>query len=364
MKVCVIGTRGFPCIEGGVEKHCEFLYSSIATDMEIIVLRRKPYVTKNLTCQNISFVDLPSTKIKGLEAVLHSFLAALKTIVIHPDVAHFHNIGPGLFIPLVKMAGIPVVLTYHSPNYEHKKWGLFARLLLRLGESVALKFADRVIFVNKFQMEKYPTAIQEKSKYIPNGIIPMKISNRKDYLEQIGVEPNKYVLSVGRITQEKGFHTLIKAFKMRDMSGYKLVIAGGVEFEHNYMAQLNKLSENAAVVFTGFVQGEALAQLYSNAALYVLASEHEGFPLVLLEAMASKRNVLVSDIPATHLVKLKEEDYFPVGEEKILSQKIAEKLEKVENREYDLTGYNWDSIAEQTAAVLKRAAKVEDGIEI
>ena len=125
-RICVIGTRGFPNIEGGVEKHCEALYPILAEDMEITVFRRKPYVSGDTEFANIHFVDLPSAKMKGVEALLHSFLAAVSAIQLRPDVVHFHNIGPGLFVPLVKLFGIPVALTYHSPNYEHKKWGWFA----------------------------------------------------------------------------------------------------------------------------------------------------------------------------------------------------------------------------------------------
>lgn len=357
MKICVTGLRGFPFIEGGVEKHCEALYPYVAQEMDVTVFRRKPYVTGDGVHRNIRFVDLFSTRIKGFEAVWHTFLSSLRIITLRPDIAHFHNIGPGLFIPLLKLAGIPVVLTYHSPNYEHKKWGVFARRLLRFCESIALKFADKVIFVNKYQMEKYPPEIQQKSKYIPNGIVPLERTNNQDYLDKIGVEPGKYILSVGRITPEKGFHTLIQAFKEMNVAGYKLVIAGGVEFESGYMTQLRQMAEGADVVFTGFVQGEVLAQLYSHTVLFVLASENEGFPLVLLEAMGYGQNILVSDIPATRLVKLEEEDYFPTGNEEVLVQKLREKLEQKVTREYDLSGYNWQSIAEQTIVVLQEAAK-------
>ena len=352
MRICVVGTRGFPNVEGGVEKHCESIYPLLAEHMEVIAFRRKPYVNGTETYKNIRFVDLPSTNIKGFEAVLHSFFATVTAIWMRPDVVHFHNIGPGLFIPLVKLFRIPVVLTYHSPNYEHKKWGFFSRKLLRLCECVALRFADKVIFVNKFQMQKYGQEVQSKSAYIPNGIHELQCSCRCDYLEQLGLVPGKYVLSVGRITPEKGFHTLIEAFTKQQCVDFKLVIAGGVEFESGYMQQLQLLCGNASVIFTGFVSGEPLAQLYSNAALFVLASENEGFPLVLLEAMQYGRDVLVSDIPGTHLVPLEMDDYFTVGGVAELSEKIMRKLQNPISRVYNLDSYNWNEIADRVRNLL------------
>lgn len=351
MKVCVIGTRGFPDIEGGVEKHCELLYPLLDRDIDITVFRRKPYVNSNKTYNNIRFIDLPSTKIKGFEAILHSFLATICAVVFRADVVHYHNIGPALFSPLAKLFGIPVVLTFHSPNYEHKKWGGFAKKLLKFSEKVAFAASDRIIFVNRFQMQKYADRIQKKSVYIPNGINSVKLSENKNCLERFGISPRQYILSVGRITPEKGFHTLISAFKMLKRSDITLVIAGGVEFENAYMKELEDLTGDAQVVFTGYVFGDDLAQLYSNAALFVLASENEGFPLVLLEAMSYGLDILASDIPATRLVALKESDYFSTGNIEELKGMLDEKLTKRIARTYELEAFNWEHIAEQVSEI-------------
>lgn len=356
MKICVIGTRGFPDIEGGVEKHCESLYKALGDNNSIIVYRRKAYVKSREPFSGIKFVDLPSTKIKGLEAIIHSFLATIHTIKIRPDVVHIHNIGPGLFSFVFKWFSIPVVLTYHSANYEHNKWGKFAKWVLRLSEKVALKNADRIIFVNKYQMRRYSKWIQRKSVYIPNGINTMVHTDHRDYLEQINVQKGKYILSVGRITPEKGFDTLIKGFyEMPGHKDYKLVIAGGVEFENGYMEMLRELCKDNRVIFTGAVYGEKLAQLYTNAALFVLASNNEGFPLVLLEAMSYGLDVLVSDIPATHLVKLKPDDYFQKGDNEQLSNTMERKLNSAIKRKYDLKNFDWNDIGQHVERIYFQA---------
>lgn len=358
MRICVLGLRGFPLIEGGVEKHCEHLYPRM--DEDITVFRRKPYVTdeclKASKYKNIRFIDLASTKMKGFEAVFHSYLATRKTVKLKPDVVHIHNIGPAMFSGMLVKKGIPVVMTYHSPNYEHNKWGSFAKKLLLHSESVALKNSSKIIFVNRFQMEKYPEEIQKKSVYIPNGINEPVFSTSTDYLNSIGVEAGKYVLAVGRITPEKGFDTLIKGFCEAHHDGYKLVIAGGVEFESGYMDELKKLADDD-VVFAGYIYGDKLNQLYTNAALYVLSSNNEGFPLVLLEAMSYGLDVLVSDIPASHLVRLEDEDYFPRGDYKALSLKVNDRLKIPKKRVYGLKDYNWDVVAKETVDVYREVIR-------
>ncbi len=347
MRVSVIGLRGFPEIEGGVEKHCESLYPRLNDNIKVTVYRRKPYLIVDKKYKNIDFKDLPSTKIKGFEPFVHSMLCSIDAMFRKPDVVHYHNIGPALFSPIVKIRKIPVVLTYHSANYEHRKWGRFAKALLRFSEKIALKTADRVVFVNKFQMEKYDEVIRKKSIYIPNGINDLQKVDSNELLKKYKLETGKYILSVGRITPEKGFDVLIKAFNKLPSNEYKLVIAGGVEFEDSYMEELRKLDQTDNVIFTGYTRGAELTQLYENAKLFVLASRNEGFPLVLLEAMRFGLDVLVSDIPATHLVDLSLDDYFKAEDDKKLLEGLENKLRCSVKRQYDLETFNWDNIAKE-----------------
>lgn len=175
-----------------------------------------------------------------------------------------------------------------------------------------------------------------------------------EYLQSLGVEPGKYIIAVGRITPEKGFGYLINAYKQLGESDIKLVIAGGVEAESSYGEELKNLAKGTHVVFAGFVQGEKLKQLYRNARLYVLSSVNEGFPLVLLEAMSYGQDVLVSDIPATHLVELDKNDYFEKANLNDLVQKLREKLSNpMPKRIYNLDDFDWEKIAAKVNNIYK-----------
>ena len=79
---------------------------------------------------------------------------------------------------------------------------------------------------------------------------------------------------------------MIDAFNSID-TNKKLVIAGGSSHSDNYVKELKKkASKNKNIIFTDFVKGDILDELYSNAYCYVLPSEIEGLPISLLEAMA------------------------------------------------------------------------------
>jgi len=341
-------------VQGGVEKHCESLYPRIAINTEVIVYRRKSYVefSKNIHYSGIRFIDLPSTKIKGFETLLHSFLATLHILTQPVGIVHIHNIGPALFAPVLRLFRRKVALTYHSPNYEHQKWNRFERFFLKRCEKIAVKYANAIIFVNRFRMEAFPADIQIKSCYLPNGIVPPVCNPSTDYLEKWGLQHSKYILSIGRITPEKGFDLLIKAFQTIH-SDFKLAIVGAAEAEKNYYKQLTDGINPNRIIFTGYVYGEPLNQLYTHASLFVLPSLQEGFPLVLLEAMSYGLPMIVSDIPATRLAGLPQECFFPVGDADALKQKITAFIRETpaQKPSYDLSCFDWDQIADKTREV-------------
>ena len=345
--VAVIGTRGFPGIQGGVEAHSYHLYTHM-DDVRVRLYRRRAYLTaqSSQTFPNIEYIDLPSTRVKGFEAVWHTLLSVLHILFHRPDVVHIHNIGPGMFAPLLRLFGLPVVLTYHSPNYEHAKWNAPARWLLRQCEKLSLRFSNRVIFVNKYQMEK--CGALEKSVYIPNGIDPVTRSEGTSFLQRFGILKGEYLLAVGRLTPEKGLQYLVKAAN-RLPQVTQVVIAGASDHDDSYRKLLEQLDKGHKVIFTGFTTGEDLNQLYSHARAFVLPSVNEGFPMVLLEAMAHGLPIVCSDIPGTRQVDLPEQDYFTVKNVGSLCDAITCLLDTpAEPQHYDLEKYNWQSIADAT----------------
>ena len=346
--IAVIGTRGFPGIQGGVESHSYYLYTHME-NVHVRVYRRRAYLTAQSaqTFPNIQYVDLPSTRIKGFEAVWHTLLCVLHIIGHRPDVVHIHNIGPGMFAPLLRLMGLPVVLTYHSPNYEHAKWNAPSRWILRQCERLSLRFSNRIIFVNKHQMEK--CGALDKSVYIPNGIDPISRSDSTSFLEKHGIHDGEYLLAVGRLTPEKGLEYLVEAAN-RLPQVTQVVIAGASDHDSAYRERLETLDTNHKVIFTGFTAGEDLRQLYSHASAFILPSVNEGFPMVLLEAMAYGLPILCSDIPGTRQVQLPQEDYFTVGDVGSLCEAVTRLLSTTATAtpiHYNLSQYDWTSIAEQ-----------------
>ena len=364
MKIVILGTRGFPNIQGGVEKHCEGLaVSLVKLGCEVIVFTRKPYVKNNIKkFKGVKLVALPALRRKSLEAFLHTFIGVFAALRYKPDILHIQAIGPSLFTPLARILGMKVVVTSHGPNYKHLKWGKFAKLVLRLGEFLGVVFANEVIAITKIIADEIEKKYKRKATVIGNGVVIPQRATSEGALNAYNLENNKYILTVGRFVPEKGFYDLIDGFNMLQSPNYRLVIVGDADHEDKYSLGLKeKARENSNIVLTGFVSGEPLHQLYSHAGLFVLPSYYEGLPIVLLEALSYGLSVLVSDIPANKEVELPAERYFPCGDihdlkkkmEVLLEKKLSEE-EQQEIRKQIGEKYNWDKIAAQTIEVYRK----------
>ncbi len=356
MKIVVTGTRGIPGILGGVETHCEELFPRIAAmGHDITVIRRSCYVTPGNRIseyKGVHLKDIFAPRKKSLEAIVHTFLAVVAARRMNPDILHIHAIGPSIMAPLARLLGMKVVVTHHGPDYDRGKWGRLAKTVLKAGERMGVRYSHKIIVISKV----IASLIAEKyhrldSVLIYNGVptpIPVQSS---DFIQSLGLTSGRYVVAVGRFVPEKNFHQLISAFSASDLErqGFRLAIAGDADHPDHYSESLKAQAREHHVILTGFIKGEPLAQLLSHAALFVLPSSHEGLPISLLEAMGHKQDVLVSDIPANRLPQLMQDDFFPVGNEKALADALRRKLAATrKGREYDLSPYNWDTIAHQT----------------
>lgn len=364
MKIVVVGTRGIPDILGGVETHCQELYPRIAKmGHDVTIIRRTPYLTdsnKDLqSFQDVKLLDLYAPRKKSVEAIVHTFLAVLKARSLNADIVHIHSIGPNILAPFARLLGLKVVMTHHGPDYDRQKWGFLAKNMLKLGEWCGAKFSNHIIVISdvirQLLLRKYNAKNQS---LIFNGITIPKKSKRTDYIESLGLEPEKYVVSIGRFVKEKRFDDLINAFAKSGVTDYKLAIAGDADHPDEYSEYLKELARQNNVVLTGFIKGEKLNQLMTNAALFVIPSSHEGLPFALLEAMSYNLDVISSDIPANKLSCLSEDDFYPMGDTDALAQLIKSRLDKGrKEREYDLSAYDWGAIACQTAEVYNEVLK-------
>ena len=161
----------------------------------------------------------------------------------------------------------------------------------------AAKYADEVIVLSKEAQDYFKETYGRETHFIPNGVNRPQIREASLITDKFGLKKDSYILFLGRLVPEKGIRYLVEAFK-NVKTDKKLVIAGGSSDTDSFTEELKELAKgDDRILFTGFVQGAMLGELYSNAYIYTLPSDLEGMPLSLLEAMSYGNCCLVSDIP-------------------------------------------------------------------
>ncbi|WHA42667.1 glycosyltransferase family 4 protein [Agrobacterium larrymoorei] len=372
LRVCMIGLRGIPDVQGGVEKHVEQLVSNLVdlgADVHVFARRnyvaeKEPYVWRGITVH-----PLWAPRNTRLEAILHTALALVKARFLHPDIVHIHAVGPSLVAPLARVLRLKVVVTHHGYDYDREKWGSVEKRILRLGEWAGMRFSHARIAIAKHIADRMQDDFSKTVHFIPNGVKVDTKSLDDDVLNEFGLTKGRYVLLVARLVAEKRQTDLIEAFSRAGLGNTKLVLVGGGDADSTYADDLHERAKaNAQVVLTGPQQGRRLASLFANAGLFVLPSSHEGMPIALLEAMAYGLPVLASDIEANLALGLDEGSYFPLGNIEELSASLHSKMENANGlRQARQSGsrimskYNWRSIGLKTAEIYLSVARRRRG---
>ena len=299
LHIAVFGHKTIPSRSGGVEvAAAQLAIRMAALGHQVTCYNRGG--RKTSFYEGICLKPAPAVPIKGLAAVSSSFFAALAAAFSSADVCHIHAEGPALMCFLPKLAGKRVIVTVHGLDWQREKWrGSIGVYYIRMGEKMAVRFADEIIVLNRQTQQYFRQRYGRDTHLIPNGVEIPRILPPKLISERFGLQKNGYILYVGRLVPEKGIHDLIRAF--RELPTQKrLVIAGASSDTAAYAVYLRDLAAgDPRILFTGFVEGQLLEELYSNAFLYVLPSHLEGMPLSLLEAMSYGNCCVISGIPGS-----------------------------------------------------------------
>jgi glycosyltransferase involved in cell wall biosynthesis len=362
LRVAFIGHKGIPALHGGIERHVDEIARRLARRGHRVDVFNRPYHPyRDPSYDGVRILRRPSVPSKHLDAGTHTALCVLEAIASRRyDVLHIHGIGPGLFAGLARPF-LPTVFTFHAQDWRQRKWGRFASWSLRRSEAVAVRRAHAVITVSRLLAAYVRTTYAVAAHYIPNGATPSLVPPGHDLLARWDLTAGGYVLFVGRLIPDRGLETLLDAWARIDTRRL-LVIAGDVRHDRPYVDGLRRRAD-ARVVFTGQLTGDALAQLYGNAAFCVHPSEVEGLPIAVLEAMSHGRAVLVSDIPENLEAVGDAAATFPVGDQDALQAGLQRLLaapgevgrlgERARQRVRQ--HYDWDQIAAATEAVYLEA---------
>jgi len=368
MKIGVIGAKGLPPKQGGIEHYCGELYPRMVNQGHSVDLFGRCSYTEfsafeQYDYEGVRVISLPGSGMRGIDAFITSAFGASVARFSNYDLLHFHALGPSLFTWLPKIASsTKIVVTCQGLDWQRDKWGKTSSSLIYMGEQAAVRFADAIIVVSQELQSYFWKTYQRKTIYIPNGPASYSAPNPNfDYGKSLDLEKNRYILFLGRLVPEKCPDLLIQAFQKLQPKGWKLVLVGGNSDTTTYIKQLNDLAGgNPNIIFTGELRGSRLAEIVRGSGLFVLPSAVEGLPLAMLEGMREGIPVLASDIPPHQ--QLINQDcglLFQSNDLASCMQQLAfainqpEKIRKMaQNAQKNvLANYNWDRITDETLKV-------------
>ncbi len=372
MRIAMIGQKRIPSREGGVEIVVEELSTRmVKKGHEVTCYNRggKHVANKNEKIENkkeykgVKLKKVFTIDKKGLAALTSSFFATIKVMFSKYDVVHYHALGPCAMIPLIKIfTKKKVIATVHGLDFKRAKWGGFAIKYLKFGEKMMVKYADEIIVLSENVKRYYKDTYNRKVNFIPNGVNKPNILKPNIITRKYKLKKDDYILYLGRLVPEKGIHYLIDAYSKANINK-KLVIAGGGSDTDIYVNEIKEQAkDNPNIIFTGFVQGKLLDELYSNAYIYILPSEIEGMPISLLEAMSYGNCCLTSDISECKEViedkgftfkKSNIEDLTKILKKLCDNSKTVKKY-KDESQQFILNKYNWDTVVLKTLELYER----------
>ena len=346
--IFVVGVRGIPDVEGGVEKCAEQIFPRTVADGWRVVLMG---TGKHVSSRNFKGVELwrtPAWRFLRTDKLLSYFCALFLAVRLRPDIVHLMGLGSALFLGIYKILGFKIVVRYGSADYLVPKWGRIGRFGFLVAEW-QLRWADAIIVVTPALVQRLKAkGITKNIHLIPNAI---------DQIEALELQSDHklygpYILTVGRITPQKNFLPLVRAFSnlANAQPNMRLVIAGGVD-DRDYMRQISPFLCDQ-ITMTGQIPRAKLAALYEGAKLFINCSVHEGHSNAVLEAISWNCPILLSDIPENRDLELGATHYFDPHSSKSIESAIARVLASPARHRVAKTKFlNWDQVAAKTAQI-------------
>lgn len=315
MRIAMLGQKGIPSRSGGIERHVELLAHGLASrGAQVTVYGRASYGANAQTWSHesggtVTQILTSGVKTKHLDAITHGMTALWHALRHGTDVVHIHGTGTALLAPLVRIfaPSIKIVVTFHCLDWEHAKWGRFARFALRFGERIMSLFAHRVIVVSE-ELQSYALDVYgAQSTLIRHPFFAGHAETTLDTqaLSDVGVDPHSYLLFVSRLVAHKQPDVLIRAYdRARRVAPQRfrhlpLIIVGASAWTDEYVQSLQSLAaQTPGVTLVGEKHGATLRALQQYAYAHVFPTRSEGSSFAVLEAAAMNGAVIATDLRA------------------------------------------------------------------
>lgn len=374
MKIAVIGAKGLPPRQGGIEHYCAEVFPRIVDQGHSVDLFAQASYTgfewgDRYSFHGVNIKTMPTLGVNGIDTFFSAAMASVHACRKSYDIVHFHALGPGLFSPISRLIGrSKIVVTCHGLDWKRAKWGHFSSNVIRLGEKAAVQYAHEIVVVSSDLQKYFQETYRRSTVFISNA--PASYSNSDpgfSFIKSLDIQPNQYIVFLGRLVPEKCPDLLIQAFQALQSKNMKLVLVGGNGGTDGFSSKLYELAaQHPNIIFTGELQGSQLSEMMRGARLFVLPSNLEGSPLALLEAMRERIPVLASDIaPHRELLEPDRGLLFERGNCSSLTENLRWSISNPEqmsqmaekSQQYSNIHHSWGRVSAETLQVYESLYK-------
>jgi len=287
------------------------------------------------------------------------------------DILHFNVVpawinGSYMLLKLAKKRGSPTVLNIHGIiPLEHKLEPAQGPIPYTdmINTLSSCKLADRIVVNSEFMLSKVVDLYRidrGKIVVIPNGVDLKMFSGCND---RLALDGDPAILYIGGISRIKGVDVLIQAIaKLRsELPNMKLHLVGD-----GYMSDFQLLAKKEgvekSVVFHGLAPHSMVPRYYKSADICVFPSRHEGFGVVMLEAMSSGIPIIASDIGVFREIAsngengmlFRSEDADSLSKAILVLYRDSNLRRKLSQAALKtVTKYSWENIAEKYVTLYK-----------
>ncbi len=363
LRVALIGSRGVPARYGGYETFCaELAPRLVERGFDVTVYGRAHYVSRRRRrYRGARVIVLPTLPTKHLDTPVHTFLACLHATGERFDAALVVNAANALFLPLLRVGGIPSVLNVDGIERRRAKWGPFGRAVYALSERLATVLPAALVTDAEVIRRHYRELYGCDSTAIPYGV-EARPEKGTGMLRRLGLESRRYLLYVSRFEPENNPHRIVEAYR-RVHGEMPLVMVGGAPYASDFIASFTR-DADPRVIFSGPIYGRGYRQLLSHAFAYVHATEVGGTHPALVEALGYGNCCLVHDTPENRETSGEAALYFraedPAGLGRVLNPLLDAPEEVVRRRvvaaRWAHERFDWERIADTYAGLLRQVA--------
>lgn len=301
MKIAFIGGRTFHHPDGIATFMKNLATELVSKGYEPIVYQESDYNGTEMV-NGFKVIHQKSYKSAALTKILLGFKATMNALFMEKGVQVFHyNCGGPAMIASYwpRLFGRVSLIQFHGLEFNRTKYSPLKQKLVRK------------LFWYDCKMNKYLTAVsQEQTDYIREHFhkecrtikcavnLPCEVQ-KSDVLERFSIKPNKYILFMGRLVQDKNPDCLVRGFMASEHGDKQLVICGNAAPGSDFEEKLHEIAQaDKNVIFTGAIFDADKDTVFRNAWAFCLPSTMEGLPISLLEGMSYGKVCIASDIPA------------------------------------------------------------------